>query len=97
MPYVGERLGRLIVKFLPTALAGKGRVLLRELIDKVQLGNESTVAEKTVRLYVCMRLVEMAHSAISVSAAAKDVNKNDKRAVVAAAPSSRFKSKPGGT
>eukprot|EP00965_Chrysotila_dentata_P125916 4161734-Pleurochrysis_carterae.AAC.1 len=34
MPYVGERLGRLIIKFLPAALAGEGRALLRELIDK---------------------------------------------------------------
>eukprot|EP00965_Chrysotila_dentata_P132973 4396714-Pleurochrysis_carterae.AAC.1 len=41
MPYAGERLGRLIIKFLPTALAGEGRALLRELIDKNQLGKES--------------------------------------------------------
>eukprot|EP00965_Chrysotila_dentata_P164484 5430317-Pleurochrysis_carterae.AAC.8 len=32
VPYAGERLGRLIVKFLPTALAAEGRALLRKLI-----------------------------------------------------------------
>eukprot|EP00965_Chrysotila_dentata_P034148 1136577-Pleurochrysis_carterae.AAC.2 len=58
VPYVGERLGRLILKFLPTALAGEGRALLRELIDKKQLGNESKVMDETVRL------VKMAHTAI---------------------------------
>eukprot|EP00965_Chrysotila_dentata_P008890 289580-Pleurochrysis_carterae.AAC.1 len=41
MPYVGERLGRLIIKFLPAALAGEGRALLREWIDKVILGDEN--------------------------------------------------------
>eukprot|EP00965_Chrysotila_dentata_P148452 4901514-Pleurochrysis_carterae.AAC.1 len=50
MPYVGERLGRLIIKFLPAALAGEGRALLRELIDKKILGNENKVIEETVRL-----------------------------------------------
>eukprot|EP00965_Chrysotila_dentata_P128000 4232540-Pleurochrysis_carterae.AAC.1 len=29
MPYVGERLWRLIIKFLPAALPGEGRALLR--------------------------------------------------------------------
>eukprot|EP00965_Chrysotila_dentata_P019319 643001-Pleurochrysis_carterae.AAC.1 len=41
MPYVGERLKRLIIKFLPAALAGEGWALLRELIDKKLLGNEN--------------------------------------------------------
>eukprot|EP00965_Chrysotila_dentata_P014909 493218-Pleurochrysis_carterae.AAC.4 len=48
MPYVGERLGRLRIKFLPAALTGKGRALLRELIDKKTLGNENKVVEETV-------------------------------------------------
>eukprot|EP00965_Chrysotila_dentata_P143798 4751343-Pleurochrysis_carterae.AAC.1 len=48
--YVGERLGRLIINFLPTGLAGEGRALLRELIDKKQLGKESRVIEDTMRL-----------------------------------------------
>eukprot|EP00965_Chrysotila_dentata_P056251 1865836-Pleurochrysis_carterae.AAC.1 len=30
VPYAGERLGRLIIKFLPAALAGEGRALLRD-------------------------------------------------------------------
>eukprot|EP00965_Chrysotila_dentata_P184477 6090134-Pleurochrysis_carterae.AAC.1 len=90
MSYVGERLGRLIIKFLPAVLAGKGRALLRELIDKNQLGKESEVIEETVRL------VKMAHTAIPVSAAAKGHYKKDKRAVAATTPS-RFKGKPGGT
>eukprot|EP00965_Chrysotila_dentata_P041813 1387052-Pleurochrysis_carterae.AAC.1 len=47
MPYVGERLGRLIIKFSPTALAGEGRALLCELIDKKVLGNENKVIEET--------------------------------------------------
>eukprot|EP00965_Chrysotila_dentata_P134594 4451972-Pleurochrysis_carterae.AAC.1 len=51
MPYAGERLGRLIIKFLPAALAGEGLALLRELIDKKILGNESKVIEATVRLW----------------------------------------------
>eukprot|EP00965_Chrysotila_dentata_P132716 4388419-Pleurochrysis_carterae.AAC.1 len=55
VPYVGERLGRLIIKFLPTALVGEGRALLRELEDKKQLGKESRVIEDTIRL------VKMAH------------------------------------
>eukprot|EP00965_Chrysotila_dentata_P012601 415822-Pleurochrysis_carterae.AAC.1 len=90
VPYVGKRLGRLIVKFLPTALAGEGRTLLLELIDKKQLGSESKVIEETVRL------VQMAHTAFPVSTAAKGLNKKDKRAVAAAA-SSQFKGTPGGT
>eukprot|EP00965_Chrysotila_dentata_P184669 6095831-Pleurochrysis_carterae.AAC.1 len=55
VPYMDERLGRLIINFLPTALAGEGRALLRELMDKKQLGKESRVIEDT------MRLVKMAH------------------------------------
>eukprot|EP00965_Chrysotila_dentata_P182600 6029380-Pleurochrysis_carterae.AAC.1 len=47
MPYVGKRLGRLIIKFLQAALAGEGRALLRELIDKTILGNENKVIEET--------------------------------------------------
>eukprot|EP00965_Chrysotila_dentata_P089026 2939077-Pleurochrysis_carterae.AAC.1 len=39
--YVGERLGRLVIKSLPAALAGDGRALLRELIDKKLIGKES--------------------------------------------------------
>eukprot|EP00965_Chrysotila_dentata_P017825 593329-Pleurochrysis_carterae.AAC.1 len=62
MPYVGERLGRLIIKFLPAALAGEGRALLRELIHKKVLGKESRVIEET------MRLVKMAHTPVPVSA-----------------------------
>eukprot|EP00965_Chrysotila_dentata_P154110 5093217-Pleurochrysis_carterae.AAC.1 len=50
VPYVGERLGRLIIKFLPNALAGEGRALLRKLIDKKVLGKESRVIEETMRL-----------------------------------------------
>eukprot|EP00965_Chrysotila_dentata_P103746 3424254-Pleurochrysis_carterae.AAC.1 len=50
VPYVGERLGRLIVKVLPTELVGEGHALLCELIDKKQLGNESKVIEETVDL-----------------------------------------------
>eukprot|EP00965_Chrysotila_dentata_P262682 6214640-Pleurochrysis_carterae.AAC.2 len=78
MPYAGERLGRLIIKFLPAALAGEGRALLCELIDKKLLGKESRVIEETVRL------VKMAHVVVPVSAATKDLNKKDKRAVAAA-------------
>eukprot|EP00965_Chrysotila_dentata_P155324 5131475-Pleurochrysis_carterae.AAC.1 len=81
---------RLIIKFLPTALAGEGRALLRELIDKNQLGKESKVIEETVRL------VKMAHTAVPVSAAVKGRHKKDKRAIAAATPSP-FKGKPGGT
>eukprot|EP00965_Chrysotila_dentata_P120877 3997719-Pleurochrysis_carterae.AAC.1 len=58
MPYVGKQLGRLIIKFLPAALAGEGRALLRELIDKKIQGNENKVIEETVRL------VKMAHSSV---------------------------------
>eukprot|EP00965_Chrysotila_dentata_P052516 1742511-Pleurochrysis_carterae.AAC.2 len=75
VPYVGERLGRLIVKFLPTALAGEGRALLRELIDKKALGNESRVIEEA------MRLLKMAHTPVPVSAANKYQGKKGKRAL----------------
>eukprot|EP00965_Chrysotila_dentata_P182191 6016357-Pleurochrysis_carterae.AAC.1 len=90
MPCVGARLGRLIIKFLPDALASEGRALLRELIDTKVLGNENKVIEETVRL------VEMAHSSVLVSAAAKGMGKKDKRAIAAAAPT-RFKGKQGNT
>eukprot|EP00965_Chrysotila_dentata_P012994 429083-Pleurochrysis_carterae.AAC.1 len=65
MPYVSERLGRLIVKFLAAALAGEGRALLRELIDKRTLDSEGTVIEDTARL------VKMAHVPVPVLAAFK--------------------------
>eukprot|EP00965_Chrysotila_dentata_P057136 1895754-Pleurochrysis_carterae.AAC.1 len=55
VPFMAERLGRLVIKFLPTPLAGEGRALLRELMDKKQLGNASQIIEDT------MRLVKMAH------------------------------------
>eukprot|EP00965_Chrysotila_dentata_P149709 4943522-Pleurochrysis_carterae.AAC.1 len=63
VPYAGERLSRLIIKFLPTALAGEGRALLREMIDKKLPANDSRVIEETVRL------VKMAHVTVPVSAA----------------------------
>eukprot|EP00965_Chrysotila_dentata_P047089 1562880-Pleurochrysis_carterae.AAC.1 len=50
VPSAGERLGRLIIKFLPAALAGEGRVLLRDPFDKNALGKESCVIEETMRL-----------------------------------------------
>eukprot|EP00965_Chrysotila_dentata_P027562 915944-Pleurochrysis_carterae.AAC.1 len=78
VPYMGEILGRLIVKFLPAALAGEGRALLRELADKKVLGNEGRVIEDT------MRLVKMAHWPVPVSAAHKGFNKKCKKAVAAA-------------
>eukprot|EP00965_Chrysotila_dentata_P047883 1588359-Pleurochrysis_carterae.AAC.1 len=90
VPHTGERLGRLIVKFLPAALAGEGRALLREMTNKNTLGEEGRVVEETVRL------VKMAHIAIPVSAATKSFNKKDKRSVVAVAPS-RFRSMANGT
>eukprot|EP00965_Chrysotila_dentata_P195938 6177278-Pleurochrysis_carterae.AAC.1 len=77
--YAGERLGRLIVKFLPAALAGNGRALLPDLFDKNALGKESCVIEETI-----MRLVKMAHVALPVSAAYKGPTKNDKKALAAA-------------
>eukprot|EP00965_Chrysotila_dentata_P212939 6187338-Pleurochrysis_carterae.AAC.1 len=43
VPCVGERLGRLIINFLPAAFTGGGRALLRELIDKKVLGKENRV------------------------------------------------------
>eukprot|EP00965_Chrysotila_dentata_P094022 3107516-Pleurochrysis_carterae.AAC.1 len=58
VPYAGERLSRLIIKFLSTRLTGEGRGLLRKMIDKMTLGNESRVIEETVRL------VKVAHRAI---------------------------------
>eukprot|EP00965_Chrysotila_dentata_P082520 2724211-Pleurochrysis_carterae.AAC.1 len=65
VPYAGERLGRLFINFLPAALAGEGRALLRNLFDKNALGNESCVIE------VVMTLVQMAHVAVPVLAAYK--------------------------
>eukprot|EP00965_Chrysotila_dentata_P046432 1542815-Pleurochrysis_carterae.AAC.2 len=76
---MGERLGRLIVKFLPAASAGEGRALLHELIDKEVLGKESRVIEET------MRLVKMAQTPVPVSAVNKHQGKKGKRAVAAAA------------
>eukprot|EP00965_Chrysotila_dentata_P114459 3783124-Pleurochrysis_carterae.AAC.1 len=35
VPYMGERVGRLIIKFLPTALAGEGRALLRSRLTRM--------------------------------------------------------------
>eukprot|EP00965_Chrysotila_dentata_P097670 3229289-Pleurochrysis_carterae.AAC.1 len=65
VPYARERLGRLIIKFLPAALTGEGRALLRDLFDKNALGKESCVIDET------MRLVKIAHVAVPVSAAYK--------------------------
>eukprot|EP00965_Chrysotila_dentata_P034085 1135214-Pleurochrysis_carterae.AAC.3 len=79
VPYASEKLSCLIIKFLPTALAGEGRSLLREIIDKKLLANESRVIEKTVRH------VKMAHVVVPVSAAYKGQNKKDEKAVAAAA------------
>eukprot|EP00965_Chrysotila_dentata_P200906 6180251-Pleurochrysis_carterae.AAC.1 len=87
MPYVGERLGR-IIKFLPAALAGEARVLLRELIDKKVLGKESRVIEET------MRLVMMAHTPVPVSAVIK---KTKRASAVAAAAFSRKGDSAGGS
>eukprot|EP00965_Chrysotila_dentata_P156296 5163282-Pleurochrysis_carterae.AAC.1 len=80
MPYVGERLGGLIIKFLLADLAGERRALLRELIDKKILGNENKEIKETVRL------VKMSYSSVPVSAAAKGMGKKDKRAAAAAVP-----------
>eukprot|EP00965_Chrysotila_dentata_P036930 1228739-Pleurochrysis_carterae.AAC.1 len=77
-PYAGERLGRLIIKLLPAALAGEGRALLRDLFDKSALGKKSCVFEEK------MRLVKMAHIAVPVSAAYKGPTKKDKKAIAAA-------------
>eukprot|EP00965_Chrysotila_dentata_P171924 5673505-Pleurochrysis_carterae.AAC.1 len=71
---MGKRLGRLIIKFLPAALAGEGRALLRELTDKKALGIEGRVIEDT------MQLVKMAHRLLPVSAAHKGFNKKGKKA-----------------
>eukprot|EP00965_Chrysotila_dentata_P222838 6193213-Pleurochrysis_carterae.AAC.1 len=70
---MAERLGRLIIRFLPAVLAGEGRALLRELVDKKVLGNESRVIEET------MRLVKMAHTPFPVSAVNKHQGKKGKR------------------
>eukprot|EP00965_Chrysotila_dentata_P030339 1009659-Pleurochrysis_carterae.AAC.1 len=64
VPYAGERLGRLIIKFLPAALAGEGRALLRDLFDKNALGKESCVIDEATRL------VKMAHIAVPKAVAA---------------------------
>eukprot|EP00965_Chrysotila_dentata_P176482 5827242-Pleurochrysis_carterae.AAC.1 len=50
VPYAGERLDRLTIKFLPAALAGEGRALLRDLFDKNALGKESCVIDEAMRL-----------------------------------------------
>eukprot|EP00965_Chrysotila_dentata_P160513 5299751-Pleurochrysis_carterae.AAC.1 len=50
VPHARERLGRLIIKFLPAALAGEGRALLRDLFDKNALGKESCVIDEAMRL-----------------------------------------------
>eukprot|EP00965_Chrysotila_dentata_P107461 3550468-Pleurochrysis_carterae.AAC.1 len=78
MPNAGKRLGRLIVKIPPAALAGEGRTLLRNLIDKRTLGIEGTVIKGIVRL------VKMAHVAVPFSATFKGSTTNDRRAVEAA-------------
>eukprot|EP00965_Chrysotila_dentata_P148916 4917669-Pleurochrysis_carterae.AAC.1 len=49
-PYDGERLGRLIIKFLPIALAAEGRALQRELSDKNTLKDETVVFETCLRV-----------------------------------------------
>eukprot|EP00965_Chrysotila_dentata_P051356 1703178-Pleurochrysis_carterae.AAC.1 len=82
MPNVGERLGRLIIKFLPSALAGEGRAKI--------LGNENKVIEETARL------VKLAHSSVPVSAAAKGTNKKDKQAIAVVAHT-RYKGKQSST
>eukprot|EP00965_Chrysotila_dentata_P054508 1808926-Pleurochrysis_carterae.AAC.1 len=58
VPYAGEKLGRLIIKFLPAALPGEGRALLRDLFDKNALSKGSCVIDEA------MRLVKMAHIAV---------------------------------
>eukprot|EP00965_Chrysotila_dentata_P003890 126952-Pleurochrysis_carterae.AAC.1 len=79
VPYIGERLGRLIIKFLPAALAGEGRALLRELIETKAMGKESRVIEEI------MRLVQVALTPVPVSTVNKHQGKKGKRAVAAAA------------
>eukprot|EP00965_Chrysotila_dentata_P091846 3032209-Pleurochrysis_carterae.AAC.1 len=91
VPYMGERIGRLIIKFLPPALAGEGRALLRELTDKKVLGNEGRVLIEDT-----MRLVKLAHRPVPVSAAHKGFNKKGKKAVAAAAATRKHDS-TGGT
>eukprot|EP00965_Chrysotila_dentata_P115122 3806160-Pleurochrysis_carterae.AAC.1 len=91
---MGERLGRLIIKFLPTALAGEGRALLRELIDKKLLGNEGRVIEvvDTMRLLTVLMMV---HCLVPVSAAHKSCNKKGKKAIAAAAATRKTDSSGG--
>eukprot|EP00965_Chrysotila_dentata_P037014 1231786-Pleurochrysis_carterae.AAC.3 len=84
-----DRLGRLIIKLLPTALASEGRALLSELIDKKLPGIESRVIEDT------MRLVKMAHRLVPVSVAHKSFDKKGKKAVAAAAATRRNDSSGG--
>eukprot|EP00965_Chrysotila_dentata_P238692 6202662-Pleurochrysis_carterae.AAC.3 len=79
VPYTGKRLGRLIIKFLPAALAGEGCAPLRDLFDKNALGKESCVIQET------MRLVKIAHVAVPVSEAYKGPSKKDKEAIAAPA------------
>eukprot|EP00965_Chrysotila_dentata_P113081 3736288-Pleurochrysis_carterae.AAC.1 len=74
VPYMGERLGRLIIKFLPAALAGEGRALLRELIEKKVLDKESRFIKEI------KRLVKLAHTPAPVSAVNKHQGKKGKRA-----------------
>eukprot|EP00965_Chrysotila_dentata_P115687 3823257-Pleurochrysis_carterae.AAC.1 len=90
VPYAGERLERLIIKFLPEALAGKGRTLLRDLFDKNALGKERCVIDEA------MRLVKMAHVAVPVSAAYKGPSKKEKKAIAAAAFSCKGRNTQGG-
>eukprot|EP00965_Chrysotila_dentata_P129735 4288772-Pleurochrysis_carterae.AAC.1 len=90
VPYAGERLGRLIIKFLPAALAGEGRALLQDLFDINALGKEGCVIEEAVRL------VKMAHVAVPVSAAYKGQTKKDKKAIAAAATGRKGSGAPGG-
>eukprot|EP00965_Chrysotila_dentata_P235470 6200775-Pleurochrysis_carterae.AAC.1 len=89
--YAGERLGRRIIKlFLPAALAGEVRALLRDLFDKNALGKKGCVIEEA------MRLVEMAHVAVPVSAAYKGQTKKGKKAIAAAATGRKGSGAPGG-
>eukprot|EP00965_Chrysotila_dentata_P168581 5567361-Pleurochrysis_carterae.AAC.1 len=90
VPYAGERLGRLIIKFLPAALAGEGRALLRDVFDKNALGKESCVMEEA------MRLVKMAHVAVPVSAAYKGQGKKDTKTIAAATTGRKGGGAPGG-
>eukprot|EP00965_Chrysotila_dentata_P181983 6009044-Pleurochrysis_carterae.AAC.1 len=90
VPYASERLGRFIIKFLPAALAGEGRALLRDLFDKNALGKEGCVIEEA------MRLVKMAHVTVPVSAAYKGQTKKDKKVIAAAATGRKGSGVPGG-